>query len=720
MWHNNLGLVAKHRREIKSGTDFNRFFDKPIGKSVIINPSASVYDTVAAMKAKVYRTLSQTKAITSHLLKQSADTENFLKRVFEFAFNHIQYKEDAKGLEQIRTPNVTWAQRSIGVDCDDFTIFCSSILVNAGIPHFMRICEINGKGYFQHVYIVVPKRKNADMSAYSGQYWTVDPVLENFNQEAQLITKIHDTFMSIPLQSLSGGDLGRSPMRKKASKPASNNAKKPIAPKLVQSKKPSASPATSTPNNRSSVVQKNPTKKPIAPRMIKQPKAAIKPVNAQTVVTPKGEVKKVITPASAEDNNRLTLQTLKPIQDGLKQMRADLERNPQAYRGIYNVDRLKKGIDVALKNWENQAERSAALEMLSQQDDTFFSDNYKNTIVQLSGIYGLDDLSIEQELLGVGDEFDELNEVFQLKGDVDGLGNLGKPRLFSNVKAAAQKAAQGVKKVTNTAFEKGIKPAAKATATGVKVGAQAVKKAATFTAKKVGQGAKAAAKVGAKVTLVVPRTAFRGLVAINFRGMATAMKRAIDTKQDAQLKKRWTSLPIAGNWGDLISAINSGAKKKPIWPSKAAKGLKGFVTSDGLVVDIEQFSGLGEPTTIAASIAAAVPIITMIEPLIKKLMPNPPAGAETTLPSGNELPTTDTPGTNSISDNEDMPGTNNVSDGAKSSSNKLLIGGLLAAAAVTTIAVVASNKPKTNLKGPDEKAKSNYKPKTKKSAKLKV
>ena len=74
--------------------------------------------------------------------------------------------------EQVRRPLRTlYDQKG---DCDCYATLIGSMLYNLGIPFKFRIAEYANKGYYQHVYVIVP---------YSGGYFTVDPVLDNFNQE---------------------------------------------------------------------------------------------------------------------------------------------------------------------------------------------------------------------------------------------------------------------------------------------------------------------------------------------------------------------------------------------------------------------------------------------------------------------------------------------------------------------------------------------------------
>lgn len=193
-----LGLTASHRRTIRPGREYDRYFSAPRGSDPLISQGASVYDTLDFMADIIEKTKGQTRQIAKVIQGNSfADT---CRKLWNFCYTHIQYKQDAQGEEQLRSPNRTWADRKSGVDCDCFAIFCSSVLSNLGVAHALRICELRNKGYFQHVYVVVPTdQRDGNLQ---GGYITIDPVLDRFNLEAPGITKTHDKM--IPVRFLNG------------------------------------------------------------------------------------------------------------------------------------------------------------------------------------------------------------------------------------------------------------------------------------------------------------------------------------------------------------------------------------------------------------------------------------------------------------------------------------------------------------------------------------
>lgn len=192
-----LGMVATGKRRIKNGDAYNQFFSSRVdGKETVIMKEETVHDTVRNMKKIVRETLPQTKAISAEL-KGSTLAET-CRNIWQFLYDHIQYKTDHSEREQVREPARSWRDRTSGIDCDCYSVFISSILTNLKIPHCIRMAGY--KGDFQHVYVVVPKDgKNCDDTS---SYFTIDPVVNRFDYEVKF-TKKDDSKM---LTRLSGTD----------------------------------------------------------------------------------------------------------------------------------------------------------------------------------------------------------------------------------------------------------------------------------------------------------------------------------------------------------------------------------------------------------------------------------------------------------------------------------------------------------------------------------
>lgn len=199
-----LGITATHVRKIKSGAEYEKYFEPATGTTEVINDDATVHDTLDFVGVLVQKTLNDTKKI-AQVLKR-ATLNDTCEAIFDFFYNNYQYKLDEYGVEQVRRPTRAWADRKTGIDCDCFTASVSSVLTNLGIEHYLKIIAINGKEHFQHIYVVVPKRQGLDINSRAN-YWVIDPVLNHYNEEAPTITKTkHLKMNGIPLHQLNGLD----------------------------------------------------------------------------------------------------------------------------------------------------------------------------------------------------------------------------------------------------------------------------------------------------------------------------------------------------------------------------------------------------------------------------------------------------------------------------------------------------------------------------------
>jgi len=178
-------MIASATRSIKSGAEYNRYFDLSgvQGNEVTLISDGSVEQTINEMKKVVRKTLHQTKKIAP-ALKGSSKMETS-RNIWNFVYNHIQYKKDHPLREQLRTPARSWKDRLTGVDCDCYSILISSILTNLNISHSFRIAAY--KADFQHVYVVVPD---------GAKEIIIDCVADSFNYEVPFTKKKDFTVMN--------------------------------------------------------------------------------------------------------------------------------------------------------------------------------------------------------------------------------------------------------------------------------------------------------------------------------------------------------------------------------------------------------------------------------------------------------------------------------------------------------------------------------------------
>lgn len=173
-----ISPITSGYRPIKDGKQYKQFFGIAEDRDRVIIEDGDVDETVELMKKVVWKYIDDTKKIANYL--QSPSVKDSCRNIWGFLYNHIQYKLDEKGLEQLRRPARSWQDRTTGIDCDCFSVFVSSILTNLKIPHKFRITKYE-QDSFQHVYVIVPK---AD-----GTYHTIDCVLSQFDYEKPYTAK---------------------------------------------------------------------------------------------------------------------------------------------------------------------------------------------------------------------------------------------------------------------------------------------------------------------------------------------------------------------------------------------------------------------------------------------------------------------------------------------------------------------------------------------------
>lgn len=178
-----LGIVSGPR-DTKDGTQYNHLIKKSRGKEIFIE-NGNVIETVESCIDIVENNHKEVESLAKSL--QSNTLKNTCRNIFNFAYSFLQYKLDKAGTEQLRTPARSWQDGQIefkqkgdtsqGIDCDDFSIFCGSILKCLGIPFKFRITKYDGRDNFQHIYVFVPDEGDSEDEI------VIDPVLSKFDYQ---------------------------------------------------------------------------------------------------------------------------------------------------------------------------------------------------------------------------------------------------------------------------------------------------------------------------------------------------------------------------------------------------------------------------------------------------------------------------------------------------------------------------------------------------------
>ena len=118
-----------------------------------------------------------------------------------------------------------------------------------------------------------------------------------------------------------------------------------------------------------------------------------------------------------------------------------------------------------------------------------------------------------------------------------------------------------------------------------------------------------------KITLAPARGAFLGLVALNFRGLASRLEQAIK-KDSKKVQEFWNKL--GGDFSKLKSNVEKNKSKKPLFGAKGLSGINNMGTFEDYFIS-ESFIGVEPATTAAAAAATASPILLALEKLLKAL-----------------------------------------------------------------------------------------------------
>lgn len=179
-----LGLVSTTEKTLNRNTRFDHLFKKPDWNQRIVRRAGLVTDVVTDMKDVVFKYRNQTKEFAPYM--RGISIYETCRNIWNFWYSRCKYKEDIKGLEQLRTADRSYWEGAgfepgadgidFGIDCDDFSIAVSQTLLNLSIPCYLRIARYRNVDHFQHVYVIVP---------YGKSYITIDCVLDQFDTEKE-------------------------------------------------------------------------------------------------------------------------------------------------------------------------------------------------------------------------------------------------------------------------------------------------------------------------------------------------------------------------------------------------------------------------------------------------------------------------------------------------------------------------------------------------------
>ncbi len=188
-------MEADAIRRVRSGKEYDYLFPPATGNDITVKKSADVADTVSFIQNNIPKTTWQTKKLAQFV--KGRNLNETCSKLWHFLYEHIPYKKDEEGIEQIRSPRRVWHDRNrynsngeVGVDCDCFTSIVSSTLLamSPPVPHKYRITKYpkrNGETpRWQHIYVVVPKDGKLDYELSNrDDYIVIDCVKNAYNDE---------------------------------------------------------------------------------------------------------------------------------------------------------------------------------------------------------------------------------------------------------------------------------------------------------------------------------------------------------------------------------------------------------------------------------------------------------------------------------------------------------------------------------------------------------
>ena len=170
-------------------------------KTLLID--ADLDDTLENVKRIAIRDAHQVKELASEL-KGNTIYET-AENIWDYLRANTVYKLDKSGIEELRTPARSlvdgkkgFKDVNYGIDCDDYTILVSALLINLGVNHEYRVASYSKKGKFQHIYPVAFDE--------NGEPLIIDivPEIPHFNYEAKPIIDLK--IIPMELHELSGVD----------------------------------------------------------------------------------------------------------------------------------------------------------------------------------------------------------------------------------------------------------------------------------------------------------------------------------------------------------------------------------------------------------------------------------------------------------------------------------------------------------------------------------
>jgi hypothetical protein len=181
-------------RPLQNGSNYNHLFANSSCQAIQLG-SGDTRVALQEMQKWSIKYADHSKSISLQFFDE--DLKIFINNIQNFLYNHYQYAIDESD-QLLRSPNCAWQQRVEGIDCKSYSIIASTILLNAGVKHYMRrIIQSQIPDAYTHVYIVIPTNQSNPKlninSVFGTDYLVIDGTIKN-NIELPFI-KSNDLYM---------------------------------------------------------------------------------------------------------------------------------------------------------------------------------------------------------------------------------------------------------------------------------------------------------------------------------------------------------------------------------------------------------------------------------------------------------------------------------------------------------------------------------------------
>lgn len=170
-------MEPKTKHTLKDRTPYLHLIPQSEVKTYVLKKTgARLTDTISFIKFVLPLVAYQTERLSKVI--GGITPFEYCKSVFDWIYDHIEYRRDIKGKEQIKSPQRTIFD-GFG-DCDDMQVLACSLLLNKKIPFKIRTTVYDEMVGVQHIY---------PFALVAGEEILMDCVAQKFNYEVPYIKK---------------------------------------------------------------------------------------------------------------------------------------------------------------------------------------------------------------------------------------------------------------------------------------------------------------------------------------------------------------------------------------------------------------------------------------------------------------------------------------------------------------------------------------------------